>query len=336
MKYQRKSRNSGQEYHYISKEHDQKSMILSIKNVCIAIFPVDAALQGTSTSTITTLISAPMRYHRNTELFPATIRRAGHTLATMDKRDRKRFHQPFRRWSKVCQWDASPSPRFPRCACTKSSPPLKLVVYDVKIGKVHDYLTTWTLWPGIEHWDLWLGPHLLTLENGNIAFHNSGLLRFLTSPSSCGFRSVLSSSVILITPSNQASCKWNISKCWSKQFQDLDDTFLFHHQIIPSCNYNYSSSSTERWIIINTCQRTWQSQIALTWASFALLNFRVENKESLSRTWTWMWMWTWVGVQICQGKKVDEPLCSGIHPLPILWHENIVLNLNHLRSSCEI
>ena len=109
-----------------------------------------------------------------------------------------------------------------------------------------------------------------------------------TSPSSCGFRSVLSSSVILITPSNQASCKWNISKCWSKQFQDLDDTFLFHHQIIPSCNHNYSSSSTERWIIINTCQRTWQSQIALTWASFALLNFRVENKESLSRTWTWM------------------------------------------------
>ena len=85
------------------------------------------------------------------------------------------FHQPFRRWSKVCQWDASPSPRFPRCACTKSSPPLKLVVYDVKIGKVHDYLTTWTLWQGIEHWDLWLGPHLLTLENGNIAFHISGL-----------------------------------------------------------------------------------------------------------------------------------------------------------------
>ena len=53
--------------YYISIEHDQKSMILSIKNVCIAIFPVDAALQETSTSTITTLISAPMRYHRNTE-----------------------------------------------------------------------------------------------------------------------------------------------------------------------------------------------------------------------------------------------------------------------------
>ena len=70
----------------ISIEHDQKSMILSIKNVCIAIFPVDAALQETSTSTITTLISAPMRYHRNTELFPATIRRAGQAFATMDKR----------------------------------------------------------------------------------------------------------------------------------------------------------------------------------------------------------------------------------------------------------
>ena len=123
-------------------------MILSIKNVCIAIFPVDA-----------------------------TIRRAGQTFETTDKRFQEivRFHQPFWRWSKVCQWDASPSPRFPRCACTKSSPPLKLVVYDVKIGKVHDYLTTWTLWPGIEHWDLWLGPHLLTLENGNIAFHISGL-----------------------------------------------------------------------------------------------------------------------------------------------------------------
>ena len=78
------------------------------------------------------------------------------------------------------------------------------------------------------------------------------------------------------------SC-WNHNMC-RKQCQSSQVVIITEN----------SSSSTERWIIINTRQRTWQSQIALTWASFALLNFRVENKESLSRTWTWMW--TWVGV----------------------------------------
>ena len=72
-------------------------------------------------------------------------------------------------------------------------------------------------------------------------------------------------------------------------------------------------------------------------ASLALLNFKVENKESLSRTFSEK-----VNKSMETSKRqfnlypcylVDKSFCGGIHPLSILWHENIVFPLHHLDSN---